>query len=476
MDPHVFSRTALAALLIGVLLPSLAKAQSPQSTSTTSAAEPYPPDAPASSHASLDLRRPAPQPESWRFPITRLNTSLPAWLQFGGQFRDRVEGQLGLRYAPVDDGHDLTQLRLGVYIQPSSWFKLVGVTQDSRVFFNHRVPNAPPYQNVWDVREAYVQFGNSESGWIDLSAGREILSFGDERVLGPSDWVNMGRTFDLARVNLHSSGWKISLFASSVIVPRDGVVDHHNQGNNLHGFYSSFTKLIPHATLEPYLLWRLAPAFLRLSEDAGLGHMSEVTGGARFAGYLHAADYDVEMNKQTGSLGNKSIDAWAGHWNAGYTLKSLRVKPRLFIEYNYASGNKNPNSRTWGTHDQLYPSAHDKMDFGDQFGWRNIRDLRAGTQQKLGPKWSLMQVVDNAWLATKNDALYGNSGAISVAAHPNASSAHLGTEIELIAELKQNQHVTYGFGLAHLFTGQFLKETTRGKDYNYPFAYATYVF
>ena len=87
-----------------------------------------------------------------------------------------------------------------------------------------------------------------------------------------------------------------------------------------------------------------------------------------------------------------------------------------------------------------------------------------------------MQVVDNVWLATKNDALYSNSGAISVAAHPNASSAHLGTEIELIAECKQDQHITYGFGLAHLFTGQFLKEATPGKDSNYPFAYVTYGF
>ncbi len=53
----------------------------------------------------------------------------------------------------------------------------------------------------------------------------------------------------------------------------------------------------------------------------------------------------------------------------------------LFVEYNYASGNKNPNGSTWGTHDQIYPSSHDKMDFGDQFGWRNIRDLRVGVQR-----------------------------------------------------------------------------------------------
>jgi hypothetical protein len=262
-----------------------------------------------------------------------------------------------------------------------------------------------------------------------------------------------------------------------VIVARDGVVDHHIEGNNLYGIYSTFSHVIPHATLEPYLLWRVAPAGVHLSEDAGLGHFSEVTGGARLAGtLLQNFDYDVEINKQTGSLGHYTIDAWAGHWNAGYTFKGTRFHPSPFVEYNYASGNRNPSGNTWGTHDQIYPSSHDKMDFADQFGWRNIEDLRAGVNEKIAAKWTLTEMLDDFWLATKNDAVYSSSGAIAIAAHPEATSNHLGSELDLIAEYKQNQHVTYGFGLDHLFTGKYLNEAAHGKDYNYPFAYVTYGF
>jgi len=51
--------------------------------------------------------------------------------------------------------------------------------------------------------------------------------------------------------------------------------------------------------------------------------LSEVTGGARIAGaFLGDFDYDVEMNKQTGSLGVYSMNAWPGHWNAGCTFKN----------------------------------------------------------------------------------------------------------------------------------------------------------
>jgi hypothetical protein len=442
-----------------------------------SPAGPFAPDTPGGSHAASDLRVSGPNPDGWLYPITRLNVLLPHWIQFGGQFRNRVESQDGLGFAPVDDAYNLTQLRLGIYLQPTKWLELVGVTQDSRVFFNHHVATASPYQNIWDIREAYAEFGNSNDGWIDLVAGRQMFSFGDERVIGPSEWLNMGRTFDTVRVDLHRQGVKVSVFAASVINAVDGQIDHHIEGNNLYGIYSSFTRLIPHATVEPYLLWRVAPGNISLPETAGHGHLNEVTGGARIAGTLpHDFDYDVEMNKQTGSLGQYSIDAWGGHWNVGHTFVSALAQPRVFAEYNYASGTKNPNGDTWGTHDQIYPSAHDKMDFADQFGWRNIEDLRAGVDEKVGTKWTLTEMFDDFWLATKNDAVYGSSGAISIAAHPGATSSHLGEELDLIAEYKRNRHETYGFGFCHLFTGQYLNEATRGKDYNYPFMYVSYIF
>ena len=440
-------------------------------------AAPFVPDTPGASHAATDLRVSGPDSGAWMYPITKLDEYLPHWIQFGGQFRDRVESQDGLGYAPVNDVYDLTQLRIGVYIQPTSWLEIVGVTQDSRVFFNHHVATGSPYQNIWDVREAYLKLGSSTDGWFDVVAGRQMFSFGDERVIGPSDWLNMGRTFDTVRLDLHHPGVNVSIFAASVINAIDGQIDHHIEGNNLYGIYTGFSHLIPHATLEPYLLWRVAPGNVSLPDTVGKGHMNEVTGGARLAGTLPVSfDYEVEMNKQTGSLGRYSIDAWAGHWNVGHTFTNARIQPRLFAEFNYASGTKNPNGDTWGTHDQIYPSAHDKMSFADQFGWRNIQDVRAGVDEKVAKKWTLTEMFDDFWLATKNDAVYASSGAISIAAHPGATSSHLGAELDLIAEYKQNRHITYGFGFCHLFTGQYLNEATPGKDYNYPFSYVTYIF
>src|ERR1700694_4823661 len=92
--------------------------------STKLSPDPYQPDTPGGSQAATDLRVFGPNPYGWLFPITRLDELLPHWVQFGGQFRDRAEGQAGLGYAPIDDAYDLTQLRLGIYLQPTQWLGL----------------------------------------------------------------------------------------------------------------------------------------------------------------------------------------------------------------------------------------------------------------------------------------------------------------------------------------------------------------
>jgi len=414
---------------------------------------------------------------AWLFPVESLNNVLPRWLQFGGEYRSRLESEDGIKYTPTNDTYLLSRFRLHATIQPTRWLSFFGETQDSRIFFNHHVPDALPYQNIWDIRQAYFQIGSSTESWADLIVGRQVLAFGSERVIGPSDWVNAGRTFDAVRLSVHKTGYQVSLFASSVVVGTDGAMDHHLQGNNLYGVYGSFKNVIPKATLEPYVLWRLAPADARLPETANRGHLNETTIGVRLAGALPAAfDYEIEMDWQTGSLGAASIRTWAGYWSLGRTFQGVATAPRIFIESNCASGSKNPSGHTWGTFDEIYPSNHDKLDFADQFGRKNIQQVRVGVQETIGKKWKLRQTYENLWLATTHDALYASSGAVSIPANPKATSRHIGQELDLSAQYQVNTGISAGFGYARLFSGPFLKTVSPGKYYGYPFVYLTYGF
>src|SRR5690349_16272482 len=99
------------------------------------------------------------RPSAWLYPVEALDRALPVWLQFGGEFRTRLESQDGIRYTRTSDTYVLNRFRFNVAIKPVKWLALFAETQDSRVVLNRRVPNALPHQNTWDIRQAYVELG-----------------------------------------------------------------------------------------------------------------------------------------------------------------------------------------------------------------------------------------------------------------------------------------------------------------------------
>jgi hypothetical protein len=459
MSMRMHASLPLILLLGASILPARANAQANTQSN------------PASSSSAADS-----DSSSWLFPIEKLDEALPSWLHIGGEYRNRLEGPIGIGYQRANDFYLLDRLRVNVAIRPTDWLKFYGEVQDSRIFFNHHIANANPFEDSWTLWQGYIQVGSSTSGWADALAGRQVLLFGDERVIGPSNWLNVGRTFDVARVDLHHPGYAVAIFGSSVVPGSNTFLHRAIPGNNFYGIYGSFKNIIPRATFEPYVLWRLAPGNFGLSETVGRGHLDEVTIGLHVKGTLPAEfDYDAEFDGQKGSLGPSSIGAWAGYAGMGKTFPNVAAAPRVFIEGNYASGTKNPAGRDWNTFDQLYPSNHDKFGFTDQVGRRNLVQLRVGVEGNIGKKWKFKQAFAGYWLATSDDNFYASSGAISVPAHPGASR-HIGNELDLVAEYQMNKGLNFGFGYARLFAGQFLETTTQGHDYSYPYAYVEYNF
>ena len=154
----------LLALVIGVCTtPGLVNAQMTSDSSTTSQSDSDP-------NAPKD-------PADWLFPVAKLDESLPRWLRFGGQYRNRLEGPTGIGYKGTNDFYLLDRLRVWMTIQPKSWLRFHGEVQDSRIFFNHHIPNANPYQDTWTLWEGYAQVGSPMDGWVDVVAGRQVLKF-----------------------------------------------------------------------------------------------------------------------------------------------------------------------------------------------------------------------------------------------------------------------------------------------------------
>ena len=416
------------------------------------------------------------EPTSWVFPVHKLNQSVPHWLHFGGEYRARFEGPINTGYKNTDDNYLLNRLRVVVGIEPKDWIRFLGEVQDARIFFNNHIPSANPYRDTWTLWQGYAQVGRPKEGWVDALAGRQVLTFGDERVIGPSNWLNVGRTFDVARIDVHHPGYEVAIFGSSVVPGSNTYLHRSIPGNNFYGIYGTLQNVIPRASFEPYVLWRLAPGNFNLPETVGRGHLNEVTAGLHAKGDLPANfDYDLEFDGQTGSLGSSSIRAWAGFVSVGKTFPKVATAPRVFLEGNYASGTKNPAGRNWNTFDQLYPSNHDKFGFADQVGRRNLEQFRTGVEENVTSKLIFKQALEGYWLATTHDNFYNSAGAIAVAAHPGASP-HIGNEFDAVAEYQPNKGINIGFGYARLFAGQFLKTAGLRQDYGYPYAYVEYNF
>lgn len=409
-------------------------------------------------------------------PSDELNSQLPKWVRFSGEYRGRLEGFSGGAFKPDNrDLYFLNRFRINMKLQPASWLKFQFQGQDSRVWGKNQNPAAPPFQDTMDLRMAFVEVGDNEKGTYGFRFGRQELNFGEQRLLGSLNWTNTSRTFDAVRGTLRYKGYRLDAFASTVVNAKDGEFNEHTDGNNLHGLYGGIEKLVPNAVIEPYLFWRLTQ---RLTTETGTrGNLDFKTAGIRFVGKLPMGfDYATEMAKQTGGLGTDDIGAWAGHWRLGYTLPKLRYKPRLVAEYNYATGDKNPKDGKRGTFDPLYPTGHDKYGLADQVGWKNIHDVRLGTEFKPQAKWLVSSFFHDWWLASATDALYSASGAVVARSVAGTAGTHVGEEIDAQATYTVNKQLQLAGGFAHIFPGHFLKTATPGRSYNFPYLMLGYSF
>src|SRR4051794_12159701 len=182
-----------------------------------------------------------------------LNRELPNWLQFSGEYRARLEGFSGRSYQPEDDDpYLLSRWRLNIRLQPLKWMKVFAQTQDARVFWNTRIPDAPPYLDYADLRLAWVELGDSKSGRLALTIGRQEINLGEERLLGSSNWLNTARSFDAVRVTGRLRNIRMDIFAASVVAQFPDSFNRHLQGDNLHGIMGSVE--IRKTRLEPFVL------------------------------------------------------------------------------------------------------------------------------------------------------------------------------------------------------------------------------
>jgi hypothetical protein len=400
----------------------------------------------------------------------------------------------------------INRFRIGLGIKPVSWLRLYGQGQDSREAFSPR-PNIPGVAGAegddeFDLRQAYVLLGDVKKFPLLLTVGRQSISYGDSRLVADSRWNNFGRTFDAIRLRFEKPHYWFETFAMRPVQIIRHEFDSSDSADNFFGGYFS-TDLAPIQMTDFYVYYQhkdgnqpeLNPTNTVDPQGFWNGPAARfATIGARVKSKpdsLNGWDYSAEAAYEVGdayettlSSPRSDLSAFALNLAGGYTAKEIHWKPRLGLEYDFASGDNNPNDANSESFRNLFPSNHDKYGFMDEFSWRNIHDLRFQFNVKPIKKLDLEFDYHAFWLANTHDFWYRSNGLSPLRVKtPDGrdvrtigASNFAGQEIDLTATYELNRFFRVQTGYSHFFAGQYLVDTGTHSDANFGYVMTTFSF
>ncbi len=371
-----------------------------------------------------------------------------------------------------------------------------------------RNPNLESDQ--FDLHQGYVTLGNAAVFPVTVKAGRQELSYGDERLIGAFDWNNIGRVFDAVKFRYTAgAGTWVDAFTGHVVIPRDNHFDTPNDYDTFSGIYASTKDLVPWQETQVYFLARNVAHNSPNLETGALVPLPSprdiYTPGIRvksIPGKLDGFDYGLEADYQFGDYATAAgtapnatsgprlkQDAYLLHLEGGYTWSDA-YSPRVGLEFNYASGDKNPTDGTHGTFDTLFPTTHAVVGIMDMYSLQNIEDLRLNFSIKPTKKFTVSTSYRGVWLATSADAFHlanqaprtgGTAGAGNGYALNPSYSRYVGMEGDLVLTYNFTSYAQAQAGYSHFVAGDYIKESLSAPgfgavDANYVYLQMTFKF
>lgn len=387
---------------------------------------------------------------------------------FGGQVRLRYEAfeeaspafpTMDFQKEGVsnDNGYFWTRERLHLGYN-SSWFKFYSEGQNSTSTGDNDPRNTG--QDTFDLHQAYVTVGNLKEFPLTATVGRQEFIYGDERLVGASDWSNTARAFDAAKLRFENEAVTVDAFGGRVVLTDDSKFDVPDYHDWFSGLYASSKKLVPIQETQLYFLARNS------STGAAVTPRNIYSIGARvksLPGKLKGWDYGAEAVGQLGDVtqSGRVVDqrAYAFALLGGYTFKDVALTPRVGLEYDYSSGDSDPNDGKSQTLDNLFPTNHKHYGIMDLVGWRNIHDVRLNLTVKPIKKLTVAVDYHMFWLADTHDFFYpqGGSGRNGLGYGRNSSyDSYLGSEVDIDVNYPITPWLAFRGGYGHFFTGSYI--------------------
>jgi hypothetical protein len=379
-----------------------------------------------------------------------------AKLDIGGGLRLRCQSQENYnikKYAQGNDRLAEERLRMELILKFIENMRMFIQLQDAHVWgLNFTVkdfyPPYSPYENPLDLRQAFFEYQNIGNTPLGVKIGRQTFLYGDNRVLGPGEWGNVGRYFwDAAKVLYYTSDCKTDVFVARQVMSNPYEFDIDNPDLNVYGLYSALKMFNPKTDV----------FFIHKENDKNKFHCSTL--GTRFDGNSSMLFYSGTFAYQFGDSGAKNISAY------GYNAKLSYLVPELWmsefgVEYSYASGDDNPKDGTCKTFDGVLGAIDLFYGRMAMFSWMNLKDYQINLDFKPTRKLSTTLQYHRFELAESKDAWYYGNGKPQRKDITGTSGSTLGQEALVTIKYIFNRHFDVYPGYCYFFPGEFIKNTT----------------
>lgn len=358
-------------------------------------------------------------------------------IQVEGEYRTRVERRSDRDFNDLarDNRTDLFQ-RIRLATRFSDRGVWAGYAQ---VQLAHGLGWSPPLNSSDESFDFLQLYAKHTVRGGAFTIGRQKITFGSERLIGPVEWVNRSRSFDGLRFQKARLDAFAALISVQNLQPQRvrlfGVAIPSNVGN--------LSLIYKHDEVSSGEtdIWTLSHALKR-----SLGEFN----------------FDFEGAGQFGRSGGKNVEAWALHIQA---TKPLTKRAKVSAEWNAASGGQASGKKV-RTFDNLYPSNHKFYGLMDLHGWRNLNQLSLAFSARPKANLELKIRLAQSWLQDCRDAWYGASGnpnkngATAFVDPTGASGRSLGMEWDFEANWSRNARETISAGLGLYQPGRFVQQQT----------------
>jgi alginate export protein len=386
------------------------------------------------------------------------------YLSLGADLRERFESNDATNFG-VGTNHkadyDISRLETDADLRIAGQFQFFAQLQSDYAIDKN--VHTPVDQDRLDLEQAFVALTEPlDNGLLKVRLGRQQFGFDLQRFVSVRDGPNVRQSYDAAWVDYEHGKWRYITFYSHPVQDRDlRPFDDYSSPKLSYGGFRVERKVMQSASVAVYVS-RFSQEDTRFPSITGNERRNIVD--VHFAGTHGPMDWDIEAMHQSGRIGIEDIEAWAFGSLGGYTFTSIPWTPRLGLQVDAASGDKNPLDNQLNTFNPLFPNGY-YVTLAGYTGFVNFIHLKPSVTLHPLPRLKLMTAIGAQWRETTADAVYTQPDN-AVAGTAGRAGQYTGTYGQFRGDYILTEHVWLALEVVHFAVSDVIREVG-GHDSNY---------